>query len=124
MMPNINGFTLLEVMISLLLLSIVLLGVDAAQVVVMRESRGIFYFNLASVMALNMSEYLVAHHGDVSGYERKWRLNIEEILPMSAGRVSGSQSTYTVKVAWGGAVLECLKSKQGAKGCVVINVHI
>ena len=31
---TVNGFTLLEVMISLLLLSIVLLGVDAAQVVV------------------------------------------------------------------------------------------
>lgn len=124
MMPNVNGFTLLEIIISLFLLSIVLLGVDAAQVLVMRDSRGIYYFNQASVMAANMAEYLVAHHGDTSGYERKWQLKIAEILPISSGYVSRSQSSHVVKVWWGGESRECRKTKQGVKGCVVLNVPV
>lgn len=124
MMPNVNGFSLLEIMISLFLLSIVLLGVDAAEVLLMRESRGIYYFNQASVMAANMSEYLVAHNGDASGYEHKWQLKIAEILPISAGYVSGVKSSYVVKVWWGGESRDCRQSKQGVKGCVVLKVKV
>ncbi len=119
-----NGFTLLEVLISLLLLSLVLLGVDAAQVLVMRETRGVYYFQQATLLAEAMVEYTGSHHGDPSGYERKWQQQIAGILPIGTGRVSVSRTDMKVEVMWGDTQQVCQKTKQGVKGCVIISVVI
>ena len=80
-MKKLHGFTLLEVLISLFLLSLLLLGVTAAQVVALREAREMYYFQQAMMLAENMSEYLVVHGGDMSRYEQSWREQIHQALP-------------------------------------------
>lgn len=115
-----HGFTLLEVLISLFLLSLLLLGVTAAQVAALREARGAYYFQQARMLAENMSEYLVVHGGDVSRYEQSWREQINQALPDASGTVSGSYSDYRVVIQWGG-MKSCDKNLIGGAGCCVID---
>lgn len=115
-----HGFTLLEVLISLFLLSLLLLGVTAAQVAALREARATFYFQQARMLAENMSEYFVVHGGDVSRYEQSWREQIYQALPEASGTVSGSYPDYRVVIQWGG-MKSCNKNLIGDAGCCVID---
>ena len=123
-MRNHNGFTLFEVTISLFLLSIILLGVNAAQVKAYQQARALFYYHQANLFAANMAEYLTAHHGDVSGYMQRWHENITEILPSSNGKMAGNYPSYRISIQWGGIQTDCHHSKPGVTGCVLRELKI
>ncbi len=118
-----QGFTLLEVLITLFLLSLLILAITAAQVTAQREARGALYFHHALLLAENMAEYLTVHGGDVARYEKNWRDQINQVLPDASGSVSGAFPDYRVYVAWGGSK-SCDKNSMGVSGCCVINLNL
>jgi prepilin-type N-terminal cleavage/methylation domain-containing protein len=119
-----NGFTLLEIVISLFLLSLVLLGLDAVQLSVQRQSRGLGYFQQASYQAQNMANYLQAHHGVNEGYVDAWRQQLTDVLPHADASVQGSFPTYQIIIQWGVAESACTQNKSGISGCVIRNISL
>ena len=119
-----NGFTLFEVTISLFLLSIILLGVNATQVKSYQQTRALFYYQQANIFVANMAEYLIVHHGDASGYLQQWHENITQILPSSSGNVAGNFPSYRISIQWGGMQAECQHNQSGVAGCVLLELKI
>lgn len=116
------GFTLIEVMISLFILSLVLFGVTAVEMKALRAARGILYFNRAILLAENMVEFMLAHGGDPSGYLQQWQDDSQEDLPTAVARVTGGPQDYMVTIKWGGYEQPCQQTKAGLSGCVRLSV--
>lgn len=115
------GFTLLEVMISLFIASLVLLGVTAAEIRALREARGILYFNRAILLNENMAEYLLVY-GDASGYLRLWQHEVQRDLPDASAAVTGLSPRFTISITWGGYDQVCHQSRAGLSGCVTYTI--
>lgn len=115
------GFTMLEVMISMLLFSIVLLGAVMANVSSMRLMRSALYFRQASILAESMAAYLSANGGTPAGYMYAWQSEVRQSLPAAHSRVDSR--ALLVEVSWGGEKLPCKKIKTGLSGCVVISAE-
>ncbi len=103
-----TGFTLIEVVISLLLFSLVLLGFNAMQWQAVRETQSAYHFTVAASQLHAMTERLRALD-KWSGLEQqiqKWNLQNQQVLPQGKGEVSGHYPAYTIKITWGKS--ECL----------------
>ncbi len=123
MLPQ-RGFTLLEVMVSVFLLALALLGLDAMQVAALRQSRGDDYFQQALLQANNMAEYLRAHHGENELYLTVWQQQLQHALPVGTGSVTSINSAYQITIQWGEAKRPCQHSQPGISGCVIQSVHL
>ena len=108
---SLYGFSFIEVLVSLLLLSLILLCFDAAELFSLRTTQEAYYFNVATHQLNAMTERLIAladHHG----LEQQiviWDAQNKEILPKGRGKVEGRFPDYWVSVCWGKS--ECLKEK-------------
>lgn len=118
-MKKSQGFTLLEVLTSLFLLSILILSVTALQASVLRESRGAYYFHYAMISAENMCEYIASNSSHHAQYEKIWREQLHDVLPNASGKVAGSHHEYRVAINWGDG-RSCDKNQMGVSGCVVL----
>ena|SRR3990167_1718335 len=120
-MRYLNGFTLLEVLISLFLVSLVMLGLMTAQVKILRDARSLYYFQQARGLAEGMAEYIAGNQGDSSGYYAQWQELIHHQLPSSSGSITGQRPNLFIKIYWGGNRV-CTQNHQGLAGCIIINV--
>tara|TARA_R110000868_G_scaffold177378_6_gene415792 strand:- start:1262 stop:1642 length:381 start_codon:yes stop_codon:yes gene_type:complete len=118
-----NGFSLLEVLISLFLLSLVLLGVFASQATSLQQARGTHNFLQAMTLSQNMAVYLRTHHLEWNRYDQRWQSNIQAVLPGARGDVSGDYPEKIIKIAWGDQRLfHCDQNRVGVSGCVILKV--
>lgn len=122
------GFTLLEVLIALVVLSIGLLGIAALQGVGLRSSHGAYLTSQASLLAYDMADRIRANP---AGYPddinfptdcpepplpdaplaaadlAEWSCSVENLLPQGSGSIVGSVSPldlnmirYTIQIEW------------------------
>jgi len=115
-----RGFTLIEVLISLILLSLLLLGFDAMEIDSLRSTRAAYYFYLATQQLIAMTDRLRALGANQSLNEQVaiWNLQNQDLLPAGRGTVSGSYPSYILAVYWGKFLQECKQIKLGQSGCV------
>ena len=108
---SLYGFSFIEVLVSLLLLSIILLGFDAAELFSLRTTREAYYFNVATHQLNAMTERLIAldHYHGLEQQVVIWNEQNKEILPKGRGKVEGHFPNYLITVCWGKS--ECLKEK-------------
>jgi hypothetical protein len=100
---RIAGFSLLEVLVSLLLLAFIILGFDAMQVYSLRSVRNSYYLNIATGQLNNMAERLHAL-GENSGLEQQiqiWNKENQQLLPKGKGLVVGHYPFYEIILYWG-----------------------
>jgi len=118
-----HGFTLLEVLIALVVLSIGLLGLAALQVTGLRSTHGANLVSQASLLAYDMADRIRANPGEAAyaGYVTvcpenmpatplvtadlaEWACAVESLLPAGEGRIAtlqnGATTRYTVTVEW------------------------
>lgn len=124
-----SGFTLLEVLIALVVLSIGLLGVAALQAVGLRSSQGAYLTSQASLLAYDMADRIRANPGsaaynnfqtdcaaaggDLAGADlQEWSCAVEALLPSGIGTITGAQvqnfsfgvlgtiTRYTITLTW------------------------
>ena len=124
-----GGFTLLEVLIALVVLSIGLLGIAALQGVGLRTSHSAYLTSQASLLAYDMADRIRANPGmiavggaiatadgdcdvDISGLtlsdadRLEWSCSVQTLLPIGTGSVSRAPSaipgasTVTVNLGW------------------------
>ncbi len=114
------GFSLIEVLISLLLLSLILLGFDAMEIFALRENRAAYYFSVATNQLNTMLECLRALNSR-DGLAQQiaiWNQQNQDVLPNGIGVVVGSYPMYTVTIYWGEIQHSCEKMRLGESGCL------
>lgn len=114
------GFSLIEVLVSLLLLSLILMGFDAFCLSSVRGLREDYYFTQASNQVSMMSERLRALDAADGMHEQieQWNKENATVLPLGKGEVSGSYPNYVITVYWGEKQSECTNMRIGGAGCI------
>ena len=123
-----GGFTLLEVLIALVVLSIGLLGIAALQGVGLRSSQGAYLTSQASLLAYDMADRIranpdtvaagatvttdctVADTGLAGADLQEWSCAVEALLPSGEGEITrdrvqdfgviGTIDRYTITMTW------------------------
>ncbi len=123
---NSQGFTLLEVLISLFLLTFILLGFDEMEIYSLRQTRATYYFHLATQQLNSMIERLqtVGMYSSVTEQIEIWNMQNQQLLPEGQGEVIGSYPNYTLIIFWGNALHSCPEIKIGRSGCIKRNIKI
>jgi prepilin-type N-terminal cleavage/methylation domain-containing protein len=127
MNPNrFAGFSLIEVLVSLLLLSWIMLGFDATELYSLRQIRAAYYFNSAANQLDNMFERLRSKgiQADVQHEVQIWNLENKAVLPQGWGQVKGGFPDYEVTIYWGGCISPCEQNQVGKSGCLIKHITI
>ncbi len=127
--PRAGGFTLLEVLIALVILSIGLLGIAGLQGVGLKSSHGAYLTSQASLLAYDMADRIRANPQDLGTYDlftssdidcaaalpttplaeadlAEWACAVTELLPAGTGTIDGVEDattgtiTYTIGLEW------------------------
>jgi prepilin-type N-terminal cleavage/methylation domain-containing protein len=120
------GFSLIEVLVSLLLLAFILLGFDATELFSVRAIRAAYYFEVATTQLNNMVERLqiAAPVNAVEQAELIWNSENKVVLPQGRGQVAGEYPDYQLTIYWGQPQQSCKQNQLGSSGCLSINIHI
>jgi len=115
------GFSFIEVLVSLLLLSMLLLGADALEIYALRAHRVNDYFSVASLQIQNIAERLKVHQAFVSTstVEMEWNQQNQLVLPGGRGVIEGVFPHYKISIFWGElSETHCQKNQLGQSGCI------
>ncbi len=119
-MLKITGFSLIEVLMSLLLISLILFGLDAAQLYSIQEAKTTYLFNTAMNQINNAEERLAALK-TYEGLDEEitfWNSENQTALPSGFGNISGGFPNYQITIYWGDTSHDCTNQKIGASGCL------
>jgi len=94
-----HGFTLIEVLVTLLVLSIGLLGLASLQTQGLRGTHEALLRTQATTLAVDMMERLQADKLGVHDL-RDWKIQLAQRLPEGDGNVTKDAALVTVQVSW------------------------
>ena len=126
--PSESGFTLIEMLVTMVILSIGLLGLAGLQANSLKNNHNAYLQSQAALMAYDMANRMRANLEGVSDNEynnisgipadpgcittgcsaeqladydaREWNTALAELLPSGAGTVVGNSSTFVITVRW------------------------
>ncbi len=121
-----QGFSLLEVMISLILLSMTFLGLNTMQFYAFQQIQVNYLFAEAVNQVGNFSERLQWVHSADSVTEQftRWNEENKRVLPNGLAEIEGFFPNYTLTLYWGHFKKPCLKNTMGAAGCLIENIQV
>lgn len=116
-----RGFTLLEVVVSLSLITILLLGLDAAEADVLKQTRVSANTDKAHSLISAFTAYQFAHRVDgIESLPQRWEGLVESSLPQG-NAVLGANALSPLVVAYGGAsASQCGRATFGTSGCTIM----
>lgn len=123
---KISGFTLLEVCISLFLISLILFGFDSMQLMSLKQIEAKEYLHIAIHQISNMSERLslLKTQEELDLQIQAWNKENQVVLPHGIGTVEGAFPIYTIRIFWGKKSDHCEKMKVGESGCFKQDIHV
>lgn len=93
-----QGASMIEVLVTMLVTSVGLLGVASLQTVGVRMARDSGLMSQASFMATNMADKL---RGNVEADQDAWNEEVGQVLPNGSGEVVNSaEDLYEITVTW------------------------
>jgi len=121
-----KGFSLIEVLISLLLISLILFGLDAAQIYAIKEAKIAYFFNAAINQINNASERLAVlkMHDGLDQQITTWNAENQTLLPAGFGEIVGEFPHYIITIYWGNAPHHCEKQQIGPAGCLKKEIQL
>lgn len=121
-----QGFSMIEVLISMLLLSFILLGLDAMETYSIQKARSAYLFNMAITQLNNMAEKLKAimNGNGLAGQLEKWNQENQVVLPQGLGTVTGKFPDFTVTIYWGKTQHHCTLVHVGESGCLKEKINL
>lgn len=95
------GFSLVEISVSFLLLSVALLGLDAMQLTSLKDAKSAYFYSVATQQMTNMIERLYKIKiNSVDEQLHIWNQQNNELLPNGKGQLEGHYPSYTVSLCW------------------------
>lgn len=92
------GISLLEVLVSLFLISLILLGFDAVQITLLKQMKNSFYYAVAD---LQINNWLERHNAEGESYGiAEWNKENKLLLPNGIGNVLCERDYCEIKIAW------------------------
>ena len=115
-----KGLSLIELLVSMLILSILLLSIDAMQLRVMHEVQSSYYFGVAAQQINNMIEHLhSSNEANPQSQINIWNQQNQQLLPQGSGEVRGSYPWFDIRIYWGKRNSDaCEKMTIGKSGCL------
>ncbi len=125
-MQNHPGFTLLEILITLFILSLLLLGLNAMQLTALRKTTAAYYFSVATEQLHSMAERLHATNGSNNMLSQlSWNEQNKEVLPQGVGTINENTSNATLTLFWGKQhAYQCDRTTIGQSGCLQLSATI
>lgn len=115
-MANCLGISLIEILISFLMLSIMLLGLDAMQLQILQKATSVYYYSVANQQLHNMAERLFAQETHPL---EMWNKQNSQVLPQGIGYLMKHHSDVLIRIAWGKQKNQpCNQPKLGKNGCM------
>ncbi len=109
-----RGFTFIEILISLVLISLFLLGIDAMQVVAFKQAKINFYVAAAEQQLINMHE-----RSAITSDTSSWNQQNQQLLPQASGQITSDK----ISIAWGNKQGgECERNIIGKQGCMLLRI--
>lgn len=121
-MKNTQGTSLIEVLVSLFLISIFLLGLDAVQIKSLDANLTAYYAAVAEQQLINMSERVKIGKNT---YEQLiiWNKENADLLPYGKGSVIDNCPVRIINIVWGKkSIAQCVEDKIGKSGCLTVKV--
>ena len=117
-----HGMSLIEVLVSLFLMSLMFLGMDALGFYTVKTDKNIWIQRVAQNQFENMRQRLYALY-DGEGLDEQvllWNKQNTEVLPNGKGKVVGTFPSYILQLAWGNTSLDepCGKNIKNESGCI------
>ncbi|TAK78793.1 MAG: hypothetical protein EPO11_00920 [Gammaproteobacteria bacterium] len=111
---------LIEILVSLLILSLMLLGFDAMQVTALQKAKAAYYFSVATQQLDVMTERLRAlGDGNNNDALQAWNQQNQQVLPQGWGTIQDN----VVSIFWGQMTeQQCSKNTVGQSGCLSIKI--
>jgi len=117
-----QGFSYIEILISLVIMSIMLLGMDSMGLYALQEEKNAWLFSVALNQIQNMSEILkkLSDENNLEELISDWNLENSDLLPKGKGTVTGYYPIYTVSIYWGNVKdrKACQQNRLGNNGCL------
>ncbi|HEX4045762.1 MAG TPA: prepilin-type N-terminal cleavage/methylation domain-containing protein [Gammaproteobacteria bacterium] len=125
--PSNLGLTLIEVLISLFILTFLLLGVHATQLFALQKAKSTYYFSVATQQLHNMMLRLkvMTIATDLSTQLTHWNQQNQQVLPQGNGTVQCDNATCQLTIFWGGeSPLTCINNQIGSAGCIRVETFL
>lgn len=120
------GLSLIEVLVSLVLLSLLFLGGEAIQYVALRDTKTAYYVSVANTQLNNMAERIkVGFQQDIDNEVIKWNAQNDSLLPHGIGKIRREGSLYVLSLFWGKNHEndECYQNNIGPTGCLRLVIN-
>lgn len=119
-----QGACLIEILMSFLIASISLLGVDATLIISLQRAKSGFYFSIAVEQLNVMTERMevLKRFSSVRAFN-EWNKQNEEVLPGGRGTLQNEGSSQVLSIFWGtGEKGRCQKNQLGQAGCLRVTL--
>lgn len=102
MQRNMAGFTLLEIMIALFILSVGLLGMARMETLSLRYQKDDLFRTIASLQINNLLEEVQVNSKERYQAERValWRTTTTQLLPRGEGEIQTNGQRQTINIRW------------------------
>lgn len=97
-----NGFSLIEVLVTLIILSLGLLSIAGIEIVALRNTQQAYLRSVATTQIAAMLERLRANQSDIARnneYQR-WNVANQRLLPQANGEYHCNKNICTVILTW------------------------
>ncbi len=119
------GVSLIEILISLLLIALLLFGFDAVQVIALRQATVAYEVTVAMQQLNNMVERLTVTQQIDHAMLASWNQQNHLLLGQGAGHVMGYYPNFSLSLGWGASQQHlCQQNKIGRSGCLRIDVSL
>jgi len=121
-----KGFTFLEILFSLLLISLLLLGMDATLFTSLRQVKSNLYFTSAIQQLAVITERLkIMPAAELTETVKHWNEQNQHVLPQTTGWVEKKANAYSIVITWGGyKAKNCQKNIIGETGCLHASLSV
>lgn len=121
------GASLIEVLVSLLILSCILLGFDAMEANALRMNHSAYFFSVAANQLHSMAERIYANAPqDLTSQISSWNQQNQVLLPQGIGTVTDAYPHYVITLSWGEKSNSepCKKMQLGQSNCLLTEIYL
>lgn len=115
------GMHLVDVLISLFLLSLILIGIDAMLIQTSKETKSLYYLQVGMQQLLQMHEQLLLHESD-SERVNQWNQQNQLLLPNAHGEIKQQNRITELQLVWQSGMKQQCKSNNVDMQCLAIEV--